>query len=398
MIPYRKRFFLASSRRLRGAIDHLELLIQRRNSELVGQGLLFEVVRWELLLHSIHPEGVQERFNQELEKCDVAVVLIDTGVGQYTKAELEFAVRRCARGLKPRHVLVYFEAKYPASEAAKLRETVIGAGQLAERFKDRVQLENLVSTQLDALMDEYRDELHNLQGADQDESTVFLVRCLYDLLQTYDHELDFLQRNLGVEQPLLAAPTSLVKVARELRFHSLRSHNDVPLVGLIMQRHPHHDVRLQARAMLGSIEKPNVICTSREVMRKYGATIGSIAAQQNARLFRESAAAGETPHEYYRNVRESVREANAVIGIIGDGFGKPIGNASHVEIALLYALALNVRWTLLFTPATLGKTTARRVEAFSAHLKPGTVIPYENPLVLEVKLKDQLLSIMGGTG
>lgn len=155
----KKRFFLASSIELSAERDLVELLIQRRNVEVIDKGFLLEVVRWEELLQMFGADGVQARFNAEIPQCDAIIVLFHKKVGIFTKQEFDTAYDNFKNGQNPRHILVYFKyARVPIQlidqaiiDIQMMRKQIESDGQLYIEFRNNCDLELSLRKQLDLL-------------------------------------------------------------------------------------------------------------------------------------------------------------------------------------------------------------------------------------------------------
>src|SRR3972149_899618 len=107
--PRRIRVFLASSNELAPRRDAVELWLRRLNDELLDRNAVFVVVRWEEESMALNETRMQDRYNDELERCDALIALFGTKVGSYTKEELRLAYSRFRKGSLPRRILVCFE-------------------------------------------------------------------------------------------------------------------------------------------------------------------------------------------------------------------------------------------------------------------------------------------------
>lgn len=109
MWPMRRiKVFLASSIELQEERDAVELCLRRMNDEFLDRNVVFVIVRWEQESMTLHDPRAQDRYNEELEKCDALVALFGTRVGSYTKEELQLAIDRFQNGQLPRKILVCF--------------------------------------------------------------------------------------------------------------------------------------------------------------------------------------------------------------------------------------------------------------------------------------------------
>jgi formylglycine-generating enzyme required for sulfatase activity len=103
-----RQIFLASSSELLEDRKEFELLISRKNKELVKQGVFLELVIWEDFLDVMSQERLQEEYNQAIRECDLFVMLCFTKVGKFTQEEFEVAFGQFQVDSKPR-ILTYFK-------------------------------------------------------------------------------------------------------------------------------------------------------------------------------------------------------------------------------------------------------------------------------------------------
>jgi len=163
----KKKIFLASGSDLANERDAVELIIQRKNNELIEKELFFEIVRWEQMRQDFDVNRAQEHYSTEIEKCDVMLVLFFKRVGKYTKEEFDIAYKRFRDGKNPRHLYVYFKKYYvPADEIdddilaiAKFKNEIIRDEQMFIRFEDLADLQLSVTQQIDLLVKEFEKEI-----------------------------------------------------------------------------------------------------------------------------------------------------------------------------------------------------------------------------------------------
>jgi hypothetical protein len=398
---HRKRFFVASSDALSSERNRIELLIQRRNVDLVGQGVFFEVVRWEELLQSFHRDGVQKRYSEELATCDVLIALFHRKIGPFTKAELDLAYTRMMKDLKPRQILVYFKrtgTSQTHSDVVALRRQIKADGQLARDFHDEEELANLVNTQLSALTRDYLNEVHELQAlSEEDPSTEEYVGYMVDLLQTNENELEYFGKALGIDvKTLQLPPRSLASQAKELRYLCFRQQNELDLFRLLSQRHPSTEARRHMQQRLGAGNKRNLLCAAAALVKRTPPIAGIAAEQANVELITEPAGARVSVGRYLAYLRDTIRDSQAVLAVIGNSSEQRIGIASHVETAILYAIALKVRSLVILSPSE-PKELAQRLAVFRTLVDPRSFIEYRNPVEFLDKLQEQLHRMTGRT-
>jgi internalin A len=100
--PRRVRIFLASSSELKEDRDAFELYFRQRNDQLLDQGIVLEIVRWENFLDAMSETRLQDEYNAEIRACDVFIGLFFTKTGRFTEEEFDVAHRQFKETGKPR--------------------------------------------------------------------------------------------------------------------------------------------------------------------------------------------------------------------------------------------------------------------------------------------------------
>jgi len=162
----KKRIFLASGADLAEERDAVELVIQRKNTQLIENNLFLEVVRWEQLRQDFGEKGAQEHYSSEIKESDIVVVLFYKKVGKYTKQEFDIAYNYFKDGQKPRHLFAYFKKWMVSSDqidddilsVRQLRTTISNDEQIFIDFESIPELQYSVSQQLDLLVNSFTNE------------------------------------------------------------------------------------------------------------------------------------------------------------------------------------------------------------------------------------------------
>jgi len=166
----RKKLFLACGADLTEERDAVELIIQRKNNDLIHKGLYLEVVRWEQLRHDFGEKRAQEHYSSEIEKCDVIIILFFKRVGKYTKEEFDIAYNHFKSGRKPRHLYVYFkkwsvlsdEINSDILKVAALQKDIVQDEQIFIKFENLFELQYLINHQIDLLIKEFEQEVSKI--------------------------------------------------------------------------------------------------------------------------------------------------------------------------------------------------------------------------------------------
>lgn len=88
------KIFLASSNELKEERDKFRNFISTENDRWHKKGVYFEVVQWEYFLDEISNTRLQDEYNKELIKCDIALCLFFTKVGKFTEEEFDTAYKK----------------------------------------------------------------------------------------------------------------------------------------------------------------------------------------------------------------------------------------------------------------------------------------------------------------
>lgn len=163
----KKKIFLASGAELVEERDAVELVIQRKNGELIAKDLFFEVVRWEQLRQDFGKARAQERYSEEISKCDIVIVLFYKRVGKYTKEEFDIAYNLFKSGRNPRHLYVYFKRWMVPSDkidddildVSKIRNEISTKEQIFINFETKSELQYSVTQQIDLLTRIFENEV-----------------------------------------------------------------------------------------------------------------------------------------------------------------------------------------------------------------------------------------------
>ena len=163
----KKKIFLASGAELHEERDAVELVIHRKNGELIAKDLFLEVVRLEQLRQDFGKTKAQERYSEELSKCDIVIVLFYKRVGKYTKEEFDIAYNLFKSGRNPRHLYVYFKKWMVPSDqidgdildVGKIRNEISTNEQIFINFETKPELQYSVTQQIDLLTRIFENEV-----------------------------------------------------------------------------------------------------------------------------------------------------------------------------------------------------------------------------------------------
>lgn len=151
--------FLASSSELADDREDFEVMIRRRNKNLIKENIYLDLILWEDFLDAMSATRLQDEYNKAIEGCDVFISLFHTKVGMYTEEEFLKALAAFQKNEKPL-IYTYFR---------ELDAGVAGEESL-KKFKQRLKSEGHFYTRYSNI-----DELkHKFEG----QITKFLPQVL----------------------------------------------------------------------------------------------------------------------------------------------------------------------------------------------------------------------------
>lgn len=102
------KLFLASSSELKEDRTEFEILIGRKNTDWLSQGVQLQLIIWEDFLDAVSKTRLQDEYNQAIRESDIFVMLFYTKVGRYTEEEFDTAFGQFKATDKP-FIFTYFK-------------------------------------------------------------------------------------------------------------------------------------------------------------------------------------------------------------------------------------------------------------------------------------------------
>ena len=165
------KIFLASSAELVDDRRTFEIFLNRRNKNLIKEGIFLELVIWEDFLDAMSKTRLQDEYNKALVECDIFIMLFYTKVGKYTEEEFDTAYNHFMENDSPL-IFTYFKDA-PANtepeaslQAFKARLSEMGHFYTVYENVDRLQLHFM--EQLEKLE---RQGLFNTDGKKKEKKT-----------------------------------------------------------------------------------------------------------------------------------------------------------------------------------------------------------------------------------
>ena len=157
------KVFLGSSAELAKERQDLKQLFYDETKKYINQNIFLDLVIWEEKKKSFHESRFQERLNEHLLECDIAIFLFFKKVGKFTKEEYDTAFKHFKAGNKPRHLIVFFKSEkveideIDPDELKKiqaLKKEIEEAEQIYASFNSNDNLMRQLKNQLDLIIAE----------------------------------------------------------------------------------------------------------------------------------------------------------------------------------------------------------------------------------------------------
>jgi hypothetical protein len=152
------KIFLASSAELDSDKEQVELFVSRKNKDYNKKRVFLELSTWKDFISSMTEEHSQEKYNQYIRSCDIAVFLFHTRLGRFTKEEFDTAhttyLKSSGTKKKP---MVYTFFKYDAQETLEISEFKTYVDSLNHFYDTYTSMDDLfvkLNRQLDKLENE----------------------------------------------------------------------------------------------------------------------------------------------------------------------------------------------------------------------------------------------------
>jgi len=167
--------FIASSGEMKEEREALTELIRKTSTNEFEKNrkIKLKPVIWEEESHSIKGHRIQDNFNEELIKSDIAIVMFHTYIGKYTEEEFKLAYKNIKAGKKPYHMFLYFKKlenyhdkknRENIKKIWNLQEEIERLGEYYEEFEKIDELESKVKKQLRSHIETIvKESFHNLE-------------------------------------------------------------------------------------------------------------------------------------------------------------------------------------------------------------------------------------------
>jgi hypothetical protein len=152
------KIFIASSAELDADKEQVELFISRKNKDYQKKKVFLELSTWKDFISAMTEERTQEKYNQYIRSCDIAVFLFHTRLGRFTKEEFDTAhqafIKSNGQFKKPLIYTFFKSDPKEAFEIAGFRTYIDNLDHFYDTFTSTEELFVKLNRQLDKLENE----------------------------------------------------------------------------------------------------------------------------------------------------------------------------------------------------------------------------------------------------
>ncbi|MCX6252522.1 MAG: carboxypeptidase-like regulatory domain-containing protein [Bacteroidetes bacterium] len=149
------KIFLASSAELNADKEQVELFISRKNKDFNKKRLFLELSTWKDFISAMTEEHSQEKYNQYIRSCDIALFLFHTQLGRFTKAEFDTAhlafLNSTGHFKKPLIYTFFMNDKNETTEISDFRSYIDSMDHFYDTYNSPEDLFVKLNRQLDKL-------------------------------------------------------------------------------------------------------------------------------------------------------------------------------------------------------------------------------------------------------
>ncbi len=128
--------FLASSSELADDRRAFEILIGRKNKNLIKENIYLDLIIWEDFLDAMSATRLQDEYDKAIVGCDVFVSLFHTKVGKYTEEEFLKALEAFNKNKRPLIYTYFKTTEVKMASLVNFQEQLRGLGHFHTRYKD----------------------------------------------------------------------------------------------------------------------------------------------------------------------------------------------------------------------------------------------------------------------
>jgi len=152
------KVFLASSAELDLDKEQVEIFISRKNKDWHHKRLFIELLTWRDFISSMTDGRMQDKYNQYIRSCDIAIFLFHTKFGRYTKEEFDHAhdaFLHCRKKVKKPRIYTFFKVDHnETSEITEFRKYIDSLNHFYDTYHSMDDLFVKINGQLDKLENE----------------------------------------------------------------------------------------------------------------------------------------------------------------------------------------------------------------------------------------------------
>jgi hypothetical protein len=155
------KIFLASSAELDSDKEQVELFVSRKNKDYRKKRLFIELTTWKDFISAMSEEHSQEKYNQYIRSCDIAIFLFHTILGRYTREEFDAAhhafLKSPAHNKKPLIYTFFKNDNSKSSDIENIKNYIDSLEHFYDTYKnadelfvklyrqlDKVEIENII--------------------------------------------------------------------------------------------------------------------------------------------------------------------------------------------------------------------------------------------------------------
>lgn len=152
------KIFLASSAELDSDNEQVELFVSRKNKDYNKKRLFLDLSTWKDFISAMTEVHTQEKYNQYIRSCDIAIFLFHTKLGRFTKEEFDTAHQaflQSSGSIKKPLIYTFFKNDYNEStEILDLKNYIDGLEHFFDTYNSIDDLFVKINRQLDKLENE----------------------------------------------------------------------------------------------------------------------------------------------------------------------------------------------------------------------------------------------------
>ncbi len=157
------KIFLASSTELASERVQFEVFINRKNKELISNGVFLKLIIWEDFFDAMSKKSLQMEYNNSINNCDIFIMLFFTKVGKFTLSEFRTAFKNFKKNNRPLIYTYFKNAEINTGSINKndilsmlnFKETITKLGHFVSGYQNIDDLKYKFNQQLNKYFSQY---------------------------------------------------------------------------------------------------------------------------------------------------------------------------------------------------------------------------------------------------